>query len=115
MKQKSVDNQPVTKKELLEILNNHPTKDELSERLDKSFEAFRQENAYQFQMMREELQTTMSTFTNRILTAMDPLMKNLQTREQESAILAAQMKHTQAETTVVDDAAISSKNAILYS
>lgn len=99
MRQQAHDHQPISKKELQEVLTDYPTKEELSQRLDKSFEAFRQENAHQFQLMKEELQASMSVFTNRILTAIDPLMKDLQTREQERAILAAQMKHTQDDVT----------------
>lgn len=82
-----------TKEDLHELERKFDEK--LTKRLNDSFEAFRQENAHKLQMMKEELQATMSTFTNRILTAIDPLIKDLQTREQERAILTAQMKHAQ--------------------
>ncbi len=97
MNQQSSGSQPVTEKQLKETLEetlkDYPTKDEFSKRLDASFEAFRQENAYQFKLMREELHETMSAFTNRIFTAIDPLMKDLEIRNQEREIAIAQMKH----------------------
>ncbi|MBA3724211.1 MAG: hypothetical protein H0W89_04990 [Candidatus Levybacteria bacterium] len=99
MKQQSAANQPVTEKILKETLKDYPTKDELSTRLDKSFEAFRQENAYQFKLMREEIYEAMATFTNRVLTAIDPLLKNLEFRQQEREIAAAQMKNVTGDIT----------------
>lgn len=81
------------KKELKIALENYPTKDELSDRLEKSFAAFRKENDHQFALMREEMHTTISQFTNRILTAIDPLLRELETRQQDRELAAAQMRN----------------------
>lgn len=109
MTQKSFDNSPVTKKELKEILKsypskkylkeNYPTKDDLSERLNDSFEAFRQETNYNFQMMMDRMDEKFSKFTNQILLAIDPLLKELETRQQDREIATAEMRGVKTEIT----------------
>lgn len=79
------------KKEIKKALQDYPTKDDLSERLTASQNAFRVEIDYKLKMMNEDIRTTMSTFTNRILTAIDPLLRELETRQQDREIAAAQM------------------------
>lgn len=73
-------------------LKNYPTKDDLSDRLTASQNAFRIEIDHKFTVMRRELRDDMSKFTNLILTAIDPLIKDMETRRQESAIAAEQIR-----------------------
>ena len=93
MKKITLDNSPVTKTELKEVLKDYPTKDELSERLEKSFAAFRVEMHYEMTNMEERLNEKISSFSNRILTAIDPLLRELETRQQDREIAAAQMRN----------------------
>lgn len=112
MKDQIDDNQPVTKKELKEVLNDYPTKNdlkeilkeyptkvELGERIDKSFDAFRQETNYNFQVMLEKFDEKFTTFTSTILTAIDPLIKDMEIRQQERELAAAHLKHAQDDIT----------------
>lgn len=92
MKQKTSDNASVTKEDLTEVLKDYPTKNDLSNTLNASFEAFRQENAYQFQLMREDLHNDLSKFTSVIITAIDPLLKEMETRQQDRELTTAQIE-----------------------
>ena len=92
MKQKTKNLSPVTKEELVEVLKDYPTKDEFSKRLNDSFEAFRQENNHNFQMMMDKFDEKFSKFTNLILTTIDPLLKELETRREDREIGTAQIK-----------------------
>ena len=92
MKQKVTNTAPVTKEELKEILKDYPTKTELSERLNAGFEAFRQENNHNFQMMMDRFDERFSKFTNLILTSIDPLLKDLETRREDREIATAEMR-----------------------
>jgi hypothetical protein len=78
-------------KELKEQLEKSFDK-ELSERLLASFEAFRQENAFQFKLMREELHFELSKFTSVILTTVDRLLGELETRQQDRELSTAHIK-----------------------
>lgn len=99
MKQKTNNQSPVTKEELTEILKDYPTKNDfgkfeekISKRLNASFEAFRQENNHNFQMMMDRFEERFSKFTNLILTAIDPLLKEIETRREDREIGTAQIK-----------------------
>lgn len=75
------------------IKNTSPvTKDELSDRLNASFEAFRQENNHNFQVMMDRFDERFSKFTSLILTAIDPLLKELETRREDREISTAQTR-----------------------
>lgn len=91
MKQNSNLTRDDLKEVLKEELSNYPTKNELSQRLNVSFEVFRQENNHNFQMMMDRFDEKFSRFTNLILTAIDPLIKDLETRREDREIAAAQM------------------------
>jgi len=84
--------------------------EELEKRMDKKFEeqdkkfdekldrrftafenAFRAEMDHKFEMFKEEIHEMMSGFTNRILTAIDPLLQELETRQQDRTLTTAQM------------------------
>ncbi|HZE87582.1 MAG TPA: hypothetical protein VE090_05270, partial [Methylomirabilota bacterium] len=72
------------------IENKTPlTKDELSERLNASFEAFRQKNNHNFQMMMDKFDERFIKFSNLILTAIDPLIKDVETRREDGEIATA--------------------------
>lgn len=96
MKQKAINTSPVTKEELKAILKDYPTKTDLSERLNAGFEAFRQENNHNFQMMMDRFDERFSKFTNLILNAIDPLLKDLETRREDREIAAAEMRDIKA-------------------
>lgn len=70
-----------------------------TDKLNASLEAFRQENAYQFQLMRDDLHRDMSRFTNMILNAIDPLLKEIETRQQDRELAAAEMEEVHADIT----------------
>lgn len=84
-----------TKEELQKILNHYPTQKDLSEKMTTSQHAFRAEIRYEFSLIREDLQTTLSTFASRIFTAIDPLLAELENRQQDREIANAQMKDVQ--------------------
>lgn len=77
-----------TKKELHEMENRLEEKIDIKigERLSTSQDAFRREIHFEFTCMREDLQKQLSEFTKRILTAIDPLLKELETRQQDREI-----------------------------
>src|SRR6266404_1146176 len=110
MKQKTDSNKPVTKAELSKILKYYPTKEELRnelmqtqiesnnkldqqfiERLVKGQAASRAESDYKFSIMQQDLDTKFSKFTNRILTALDPLIQDMKIRQQEREVVAGQI------------------------
>ena len=95
MKQKTTNKTPVTKEELAEILKDYPTTKNLDDRLSKFYNAFNAEIDHKFTMMREDLRTEMSKFTNLILTAIDPLLKALETRRENREIGTAQIKRVE--------------------
>ena len=106
MKQKSNDSSILTRTELKNALKDYPTKKDLKNELKKfatkddltnSQNAFRQEMRYEFSMMKEEVRQEMSQFTNRVLTAIDPLLKELETRQQEREMAAAEMREVKAD------------------
>lgn len=103
MKQKINNNAPVTKIELSDILKDYPTKKDLqnalkeseqkfTKRLLESQKAFRRENNHNFQVMMARFDERFSKFTNLILTAIDPLIKDIETRREDREIATAQMK-----------------------
>lgn len=89
---------PLTKEDLKEELKQSEERQEkkfdqkLAKRLTDSFTAFRAENKYEFSLTREELTTTMSKFTDLIFTAIDPLLKEIETRREDREIGTAQME-----------------------
>ncbi len=70
-------------------LKNFATKDELSERLTKSSNALRREIEYMFQMQDEKWERRFIAFESRIITLIDPLLRELETRQQDREILTA--------------------------
>lgn len=80
------------KKELKKELSNYPTKDDLNQRLTTFQNAFRIEIRHEFSIMREEMSAYMSKFTDLIYTAIDPLLKELETRREDREIGTAQME-----------------------
>lgn len=80
------------KKELKKELGNYPTKEDLSQRLTASQDAFRTEMRYEFSIMKEEILAGMSKFTNLILTAIGPVLKEIETRPEDHEIGTAQME-----------------------
>ncbi len=74
MREKTTNKTPLTKEELIDVLKNYPTKDDLTERLTSSQEAFRKELDYKFQIQDENWKRRFSKFANQILTAIDPLL-----------------------------------------
>ncbi len=91
MNQKATNNTPLTKKELLDVLKNYPTKDDLTERLTSSQKVFRNELENRFQIQDENWDRRFSKFANQILIAIDPLLKEIKTRQQEREIVTAQI------------------------
>lgn len=110
MKQKT-NITPVTKVELTKILKNYPTKEEVDAAFKKSEEGIRQsfdkkiadrliasENAFRveidhkFELMMDKFDEKFSKFTNLILTAIDPLIKDLETRREDRELAAAEMR-----------------------
>jgi hypothetical protein len=104
---------PVTEKKLREILKDYPTEEKLrkilkdyptkkdldnilNKRLTDSQNAFRIENDYKFNLMREEFRAEFSKFANLILTAIDPLLKELETRQQDRELTTAQIEEVRA-------------------
>ncbi|MEK7571331.1 MAG: hypothetical protein AAB553_03575 [Patescibacteria group bacterium] len=81
-----------TKLDLKKALNDYPTKKDLSDRLTASQNALRAEMKYDFSLMKEDIMAEMSKFTNRVLTAIDPLLKELETRQQDRELATAQVK-----------------------
>ena len=81
------------KRELKKELKNYPTKDDLKNRLLASQEALRTEMRYELSIFKEDVMTGMSKFTNLVLTAIDPLLKELETRQQDREIATAQIKN----------------------
>ncbi len=81
-----------TKADLKKELSNYPTKDYLNERLTAFQNAFRTEMRHEYSIMREELMSGMSKFTDLILTAIDPLLKELETRREDRELGTAQME-----------------------
>ncbi len=104
MKQKVKNPTPVTKEEVTDIIKkellSYPKKDDLKERLTASQNALRNEMKYEFSLMREELNQKLSQFTSRILTAIDPLLQELKTRQQEREVVAGQIRRVESN---VDD------------
>src|SRR5579862_7813734 len=108
MKQKTADKIQVTIQELKKTLKYYPAKEELKNaekrlrselseaareleiKLEKKFvdrmvagqSASRAESDYKFSVMQADLEVKFSKFTNRILTAIDPLLKELKTRQE---------------------------------
>ena len=82
-----------TKEDLRKELSNYPTKDDLDNRFLENQKAFRIEMRYEFSVMEEKLLNKMSKFTNLILTAIDPLLRELETRQQDREIATAQIKN----------------------
>ncbi len=99
MKQKVNTSSPVTEDRLKDILKE--SEERLEEKLDKKFaerleasqKAFRMEMRYEYSVMKEDISRDMSKFTNLILTAIDPLLKELETRQQDREIGTAQIKN----------------------
>lgn len=75
-------------------LKNYPTKSDLDERFSKFANAIRNETDHKFEMMMEDFKAQMSKFTNMILTAIDPLIKDMEARQQENAVAAGQYYRT---------------------
>ena len=90
---KQNENTPITKSELQDVLKDYPTKDDFSTRLDASLKAFRNEINHMFQVQDERWERRFTAFESRLITVIDPLLKELDTRQQERAIAATQMKH----------------------
>ena len=61
-----------------------------SERLDNFAKAFRMEVQFMGQTIMENLDERLKKFTNRILTAIDPLLQELETRREEREITSDQ-------------------------
>ena len=123
MKQKVKNQTPITKAELTKTLKYYPTKEDLkaaekklkeeliqaqarsNNKLDKKFverftkgqAASRAESDYKFSLMQENLDAKFSKFTNLILTAIDPLLKELKTRQQEREIVAGQITRVEGD------------------
>ncbi|MBU4017015.1 hypothetical protein KJ980_01080 [Patescibacteria group bacterium] len=91
MKKQTAQN-ALTKEELKDILKDYPRKNDLDQRFIASQNAFRAEIKYEFSMMKEEILAGMSKFTNLILTAIDPLLKEIETRREDREIGTAQME-----------------------
>ena len=87
---KQTHNTPVTKDDLTEVLQEYPTKEDLDQRLTASHNAFRNEIDFKFQSMKEDIKAEFSKFTNLILTTFDPLLQELETRQQDREIATAQ-------------------------
>ena len=65
----------------------------LTKRLLDSQEAFRKELYYKFQIQDDNWDRRFTKFANQILTAIDPLLQELKTRQQEREIAAAQITY----------------------
>lgn len=89
---KPVAKTPLTKDELTYILKDYPTKDDLTQRLTAFQNAFRIEIRHEFSIMREEMSAYMSKFTDLIYTAIDPLLKELESRREDHEIGIAQLQ-----------------------
>jgi hypothetical protein len=81
-----------TKKDLAEVLNNYPTKKDLDERFSKFHKAFSAEMDHKFLLFEERIEQAFSVFTSRIITLIDPLLKELETRDQDRELTTAQTK-----------------------
>ncbi|MBI5451972.1 hypothetical protein HY945_00760 [Candidatus Gottesmanbacteria bacterium] len=102
MKQKIKNTSPVTKEELTEILQDYPTKKDLDERFSKFYNAFNAETDHKLLSMEERLNTKLSAFSNRILTAIDPLLKEIETRREDREIAAAEMREVKIRLTKLE-------------
>lgn len=116
MKQKVTNKDFITNESLLKTLEYYPTKKELeaakeklrseimqaqvesNNKLDQKFidryvrsqAASRAESDYKFSLMREDMHRDMSKFTNMVLNALDPLIQDMQIRQEEREITAHQ-------------------------
>ena len=117
-----------TKEDLKKELSNYPTKEDLKnvennlkkelkdseerveDRLDKNFtkrlldsqNAFRLELQHQFLMQDKRWERRFTDFESRLITLIDPLLKDLETRNQERALAAAQMTTVQGDISNLD-------------
>lgn len=80
-----------TKDDLANALKNFPTKNDLTELLNSNQEVLLKEMRNEFQLMREAIKNDMSNFTSKILTAIDPLLQEIKTRQQEREFVASQI------------------------
>lgn len=114
--QKQINSSTLAKKKLEKIidkkLGNYPTKADIKkdfieseERIDKKFtnrqldnqSAFRNEMRHEFKTSKEDILTAMSKFTSMILTAIDPLVKDMEIRQQDREIASDQMLRVRKE------------------
>jgi hypothetical protein len=102
MKQKIDNNTPVTKIELTEILKDYPTKTDLDERFVKFQNAFHTKIDHKFIMMMGKFDEKFSKFANLMLTAIDPLIKDLETRREDREIATAQMREVKERLTKLE-------------
>ena len=93
---KELSNYP-TKDDLKNVLKNYPTKNDLGNRLLASQKVFRIEMQHEFSVMEEKIMDKMSKFTSLILTAIDPLLKELETRQQDREISTAQINNIEGQ------------------
>lgn len=82
---------PLTKEGLTDTLKDYPTKNDLSQRLTVSQNAFRTELEFRFQLMRDDMRTEFREFKDLILNITDPLLKEIETRREDRKIGTAQM------------------------
>jgi hypothetical protein len=97
MKQTS-NNESATKQDLKRLQENIDTKfteqdDKFTKKLDASLKAFRNEINHMFQVQDERWERRFTAFESRLITVINPLLKELDTRQQERAIAATQIKH----------------------
>jgi hypothetical protein len=84
-----------TKKDLQEALKDYPTKKDLSETLNISFAAFRNEIGHMFTVQNEQWEQRFAAFASQMHTLIDPLVKEMETRQQDREIATAQYKELQ--------------------
>lgn len=61
-------------------------------RLNASIEAFRNEIQYQFQLQDERWERHFTAFESRMYTLVDPLLREMETRQQDRELTTAQIK-----------------------
>lgn len=93
---KQSNKHPVTKDELINVLQDYPSKKDLGECFTKFHIAFSAEMDHKFQISEEKWGMRFNAFADRILTAIDPLLQELETRQQDREIGTAQMEEVKS-------------------
>lgn len=90
---KKLKNYP-TKSDVQDILDkklkNYPTNDDLNDRFSKLIKAFRQEEEFAHQQLKNEILDGVRIIVDRVMTTIDPLLQELETRRMDREIASDQ-------------------------